>query len=120
VRAYVQEPPDGDWFCPNCERERCGSCGKGQLYLNKHVICGAEVKSKKDPSRNGCDRLFHLVRDVVVRLLGVRVSDRGADCVRGRCFPQFLHAFCSSSLVPCFPRCSLTRVSVCVCSRVLD
>lgn len=56
--------PEGDWFCDACKRERCGLCKSGKLYMNKHVICGSDNKR----ARQGCGRVFHLVRnsDVVV------------------------------------------------------
>lgn len=48
--------PHDDWFCNECESQKCGVCNKSRIKLDSHVICGSEDGTK------GCDRVFHLVR----------------------------------------------------------
>ncbi|KAF0687140.1 Aste57867_21111 [Aphanomyces stellatus] len=46
--------PDDDWFCDDCENQSCGTCKKGRIRMDSHVICGNEAGTK------GCERVFHL------------------------------------------------------------
>ncbi|DAZ99933.1 TPA: hypothetical protein N0F65_008740, partial [Lagenidium giganteum] len=50
----LDELPEGDWFCDDCELQTCGACKKNRIRLDSHVICGSEDGTK------GCERVFHL------------------------------------------------------------
>ena len=32
--------PEGSWICPECQLEKCGSCGKGPIPPGQDVLCG--------------------------------------------------------------------------------
>ena len=47
--------PEDAWFCSDCQNDRCAVCGKSEIGLKEHVICG------DDDDSVGCARIFHLV-----------------------------------------------------------
>ncbi|RLN10765.1 hypothetical protein BBJ28_00010993 [Nothophytophthora sp. Chile5] len=55
----LEQIPDTEWFCNECNLQTCGACKKNKIRLDSHVICGSEDGSK------GCERVFHLVRQSV-------------------------------------------------------
>jgi hypothetical protein len=41
--------------------ERCAVCAKGNLFLNKHMVCGGHCGPESKRAKPGCGRVFHLV-----------------------------------------------------------
>lgn len=60
IYFLLQNIPDDEWFCNECNLQTCSACKKNKIRLDSHVICGSEDGTK------GCEGVFHLVRLMII------------------------------------------------------
>ena len=77
-KSLQKLPEDDKWFCDKCADEKCGTCNKGPLNIDDHILCGDELIGDK---HKGCDKAFHMVTTFFIQLFHFICTNMNTNAV---------------------------------------